>query len=268
MKVTILTLGSRGDVEPCVALALGLARAGHEATLATGTDFEGFVAGRGVRYAPMRVNVRVILRSEKGKKLLAGRGVLDRLRPIPAEAWALRRRLMDDAWAAAQEPMRSSTIRASRRLRRRREIADSGASGGPRGPAVSLAPGPRPERGGIRQSPGLWHCTAGGNPLCGNAKPLASANARPAVAPLVCRRPGAERPADAGPLSVQPPRPSPRGGLARESGGDRVLVSRPPPRLASVRGAGGLSGDGSSPRFRRLRQHGQPGSPTGDGDRY
>jgi sterol 3beta-glucosyltransferase len=100
MKLTVLTLGSRGDVEPCLALALGLRRAGHDVTLATGTDFEPFVAGRGVPFAPLRVDVQRVLRSEKGKKILAGGRLGAFVRPIPAEVWALRQRLMEDAWAA------------------------------------------------------------------------------------------------------------------------------------------------------------------------
>ena len=35
MNVMILTLGSRGDVQPYVALGVGLQRAGHRVTLAT-----------------------------------------------------------------------------------------------------------------------------------------------------------------------------------------------------------------------------------------
>ncbi len=34
MKVVILTLGSRGDVQPYLALAVGLQQAGHQVTLA------------------------------------------------------------------------------------------------------------------------------------------------------------------------------------------------------------------------------------------
>ncbi|WP_375497207.1 glycosyltransferase [uncultured Nostoc sp.] len=34
LKITILTVGSRGDLQPYCALAIGLKRAGHEVTLA------------------------------------------------------------------------------------------------------------------------------------------------------------------------------------------------------------------------------------------
>ncbi|MBD2533768.1 glycosyltransferase [Nostoc flagelliforme FACHB-838] len=44
MKITILTVGSRGDLQPYCALAIGLKRAGHEVTFATHENFEPFVA--------------------------------------------------------------------------------------------------------------------------------------------------------------------------------------------------------------------------------
>lgn len=46
-----MTLGTRGDVQPFVALARGLAAAGHDAVLAAPQRFEEFVRSRGVRFA-------------------------------------------------------------------------------------------------------------------------------------------------------------------------------------------------------------------------
>ncbi|MCA1718721.1 MAG: glycosyltransferase [Actinobacteria bacterium] len=53
MRITITTAGSRGDVQPYVALGLGLREAGHEVRLATYAPFEGFVRGRGLGYYPI-----------------------------------------------------------------------------------------------------------------------------------------------------------------------------------------------------------------------
>ena len=53
MRITITTAGSRGDVQPYVALGLGLKEAGHEVRLATYTPFEGFVRGHGLGYHPI-----------------------------------------------------------------------------------------------------------------------------------------------------------------------------------------------------------------------
>ena len=51
MNLLILTLDTRGDVQPFVALPRGLANAGHEAVLAAPHRFEGFVRDQGVPFA-------------------------------------------------------------------------------------------------------------------------------------------------------------------------------------------------------------------------
>ena len=53
MKITILTYGSRGDVQPFVALALGLQRAGHTVRLAAPHRFAGLAAENGIPFAPL-----------------------------------------------------------------------------------------------------------------------------------------------------------------------------------------------------------------------
>jgi sterol 3beta-glucosyltransferase len=51
VNLLILTLDTRGDVQPLVALPRGLANAGHEAVLAAPHRFEGFVRDQGVPFA-------------------------------------------------------------------------------------------------------------------------------------------------------------------------------------------------------------------------
>ena len=50
MHVTVLTYGSRGDVEPFVALGRGFLQAGHSVRLAAPQPFEPFVAARGIDF--------------------------------------------------------------------------------------------------------------------------------------------------------------------------------------------------------------------------
>ncbi len=54
--VTILCSGSRGDVQPYIALAQGLVRAGLEARIAANKEFEGFVRSYGIDYYPIDVD--------------------------------------------------------------------------------------------------------------------------------------------------------------------------------------------------------------------
>ncbi len=53
MKITILTYGSRGDVQPFLALACGLQKRGHEVILAAPHRFAGFVGERQVPFIPL-----------------------------------------------------------------------------------------------------------------------------------------------------------------------------------------------------------------------
>jgi sterol 3beta-glucosyltransferase len=41
MHIFILTLGTRGDVQPYVALGRGLIKAGHQVTICTSSSVEG-----------------------------------------------------------------------------------------------------------------------------------------------------------------------------------------------------------------------------------
>ena len=53
MRLTLLTLGSRGDIQPYIPLALGLQASGHAVRVATHIPYEAFVRGFGLDYAPI-----------------------------------------------------------------------------------------------------------------------------------------------------------------------------------------------------------------------
>src|SRR5437764_13363688 len=53
MRVTMLTLGSRGDVQPLLALARGLQQAGHQPRIATYARFGPMVTGQRVEFAEL-----------------------------------------------------------------------------------------------------------------------------------------------------------------------------------------------------------------------
>ena len=52
-KILIPTIGSRGDVQPFIALAQGLTAAGHIATLASHPVMRSLVESHGVMFAPI-----------------------------------------------------------------------------------------------------------------------------------------------------------------------------------------------------------------------
>ena len=60
MKIAILTYGSRGDVQPFLALSLGLQNAGHTVKLAAPHRFADFVKKRGVSFVPLAGDPEII----------------------------------------------------------------------------------------------------------------------------------------------------------------------------------------------------------------
>ena len=97
MNVTILTIGSRGDVQPFLALGIGLKDAGHEVTFATGQGFEEFASGRGLRFAALDTELFERLQSPEGKAALSGKSALSTVK----DTASMYRRVLDGEWAAA-----------------------------------------------------------------------------------------------------------------------------------------------------------------------
>lgn len=70
MKIAIFALGSQGDVQPYVALGVGLQRAGHAVRLITHENFATLVTGAGLEFCPVAGNVQEVLEQPEIKALL------------------------------------------------------------------------------------------------------------------------------------------------------------------------------------------------------
>jgi len=70
MNIGIFTYGTRGDVQPYVALALGLMDKGHTVTLAAPENFKSFVQGFGVAFHPLYGNAEEMMNSQEGQAVL------------------------------------------------------------------------------------------------------------------------------------------------------------------------------------------------------
>ncbi len=102
LKVAIHTLGTRGDVQPYVALALGLKAAGHDVMMAAPTQFEAFVGSRGIRFAHLPGEFLDLMETPEAKAALSGSGgfaagfkLIKHFKPIGRKELTLE-------WAAAQ----------------------------------------------------------------------------------------------------------------------------------------------------------------------
>src|SRR5687767_10362457 len=70
MRVVIFAIGTRGDVQPYVALGRGLSDAGHEVVVATHEPFRAFVTQYGLGFRPIAADVQAVFQSEEVRRAL------------------------------------------------------------------------------------------------------------------------------------------------------------------------------------------------------
>lgn len=69
MRIAIFTLGSRGDVQPYVALAKVSISKGHSAVICTGKSFKDFIERNGVEFEEATSDLMAMLETEEGKMI-------------------------------------------------------------------------------------------------------------------------------------------------------------------------------------------------------
>ena len=100
MKITIATVGSRGDVQPYVALGGGLQSAGHQVQIATDPMFQGFIEEAGLGYAAVAADPRTALQEDIRQ---IGSNPVRLLRWIDRQFTPLARQYFIDMQAACQD---------------------------------------------------------------------------------------------------------------------------------------------------------------------
>ncbi len=65
--MTLVGGGSRGDVQPVVALARGIAAVGHDVTVAASVDSEHLVTSHGLAFHPFDVSIAAQMRTDAGR---------------------------------------------------------------------------------------------------------------------------------------------------------------------------------------------------------
>lgn len=106
MRILIATIGTRGDVQPYLALARGLKAAGHDVALCTCERYAPWIRQFGVTHLPLDDSLLVLLESPAGR-LLIGQldsvwGGLKTARSVLQQVRPMNERLVADAWAASE----------------------------------------------------------------------------------------------------------------------------------------------------------------------
>lgn len=106
MKILIATVGSRGDVQPYVALGKGLRAAGHAVTVCTSVRFEPFVREHGLDYAHLNDDLVALLDTAVGRGAVEDMGsLLSGIRTaikLVRQTRPIQRALIEEGWQAAQ----------------------------------------------------------------------------------------------------------------------------------------------------------------------
>lgn len=104
MNITILTIGSRGDVQPLVALGKGLKEAGHAVHIGTDAAFETLATGAGLDFTPVAGDIRSLMQSAGGRAMLEqGQNPLVMIRTMIEAARPLAKQIAEDFLNAAQD---------------------------------------------------------------------------------------------------------------------------------------------------------------------
>jgi len=102
MRIAIITIGSRGDVQPFVALGQGLIKAGHTVRLVTHQDFEVFVKSHGLEFWLMRGNSQDLVGSQEMREVLEKGNFVATWRQVIRGAERAIHEWMEDSLAACQ----------------------------------------------------------------------------------------------------------------------------------------------------------------------
>jgi sterol 3beta-glucosyltransferase len=101
--ITIIAFGTRGDVQPALALGKGLQAAGHAVRVLAGANFREWIAGHGLEAAPSRTDMQALIASEGGQAWIdSGNNPLAQTRMMKRLLAADGYPMIEDAWQASQ----------------------------------------------------------------------------------------------------------------------------------------------------------------------
>ena len=102
MRIAIIAFGSRGDVQPYIALGQGLIKAGHTVRLATHKNFEDLVKSYELEFWLIRGNSQEMTESQETREVFEKGNFIATLRHIQNAGLRLISEWMEDGLAASQ----------------------------------------------------------------------------------------------------------------------------------------------------------------------
>lgn len=110
MRVCVLTLGTRGDVQPYLFLAAALHEAGHEVRLGAPDDFRAAAEALSIPFVELGVDIEALMKSDDARRFLSGRRLAliklwrEQIRPAMQRVLEAARRAADGAEVIVHHP--------------------------------------------------------------------------------------------------------------------------------------------------------------------
>lgn len=106
MRILLLTMGTRGDVQPFVALGKRLQQAGHDVAVCASSGFAPWIKEHGLGYAYMNNDIVDLVNSDAGRRAMEGAGGVAGLPKRMLESARrfkpIFRRALAEQWEAAK----------------------------------------------------------------------------------------------------------------------------------------------------------------------
>lgn len=96
MRIVIVALGSRGDVEPFLNLGIGLKEAGHSVQVATAENFKDLVKEEGLDFITIRGDIQKMLSSPEGRKFFQSKNPITLIHRMKTASTELLQTMQDD----------------------------------------------------------------------------------------------------------------------------------------------------------------------------
>lgn len=104
MNITIIAVGTRGDVQPAIALGKALQQRGHGVKLLAGSNFLAWIEAHGLKTAVASVNIQQLMESEGGVEWVEkGHNPLVQTRLMKKLLDQVGWEMVWDAWLACQD---------------------------------------------------------------------------------------------------------------------------------------------------------------------
>ncbi len=103
MKIAIIAFGTRGDVQPLLALGKGLQRAGHQVCVIAGANFRTWIEQHGLQAANSTVDTQSLMEGDAAEEWIRhGNKPIVNVRMMKRLFAEYGRAMMMDAWAGSQ----------------------------------------------------------------------------------------------------------------------------------------------------------------------